>query len=80
MSDKKYNEQLNLSEQYKKEFDLDTDIVSSQTCKYLSVMQPSYILSEDSLWKLIRIARSNIVFQSKKLFSRKCRGDTFLFE
>lgn len=53
MSDKKYNEQLNLSEQYKKEFDLDTDIVSSQTCKYLSVMQPSYILSEDSINGLV---------------------------
>ena len=53
MSDKDFIVPVKSPEELKREFELDTEIVAEQTSKYVSVMQPAYMLSEARMNELV---------------------------
>lgn len=53
MSDKDFMVPVKSPEELKREFELDTKIVAEQTSKYVSVMQPAYMLSEARMNELV---------------------------
>lgn len=53
MSDKDFMVPVKSPKELKKEFEHDTEIVAEQTSKYVSVMQPAYMLSEARMNELV---------------------------
>lgn len=53
MSDKEFMVPVKTPGELQKEFELDTEIVAEQTGKYVSIMQPAYMLSEARMNELV---------------------------